>query len=81
MSPMLSVLLIALLAFVVNIPLGRLRHRSPRYSARWFLYVHLSVPFIIAARLYSQLDWKYVPVFIAAAVAGQYLGGRMGTAA
>lgn len=74
---MATIILITLLAFIINIPFGYLRNKSRKFSARWFLYVHLSIPFIVAARLLSHTDYRYIPVFILAAVAGQYLGGRI----
>jgi hypothetical protein len=72
-----TVILIALLAFLINIPFGYLRNKTQKFSARWFLYVHLSIPLIIAARLLSHTDYRYIPIFILAAVAGQILGGRI----
>jgi hypothetical protein len=72
-----TVILIALLAFIINIPFGYLRNKTQKFSARWFLYVHLSIPLIIAARLLSHTDYRYIPIFILAAVAGQILGGRI----
>ena len=72
-----TVIIIALLAFIINIPFGYLRNKTRKFSARWFLYVHLSIPLIIAARLLSHTDYRYIPIFILAAVAGQILGGRI----
>ena len=74
---MATVILIALLAFIINIPFGYLRNKTQKFSVRWFLYVHLSIPLIIAARLLSHTDYRYIPIFIFAAVAGQILGGRI----
>ncbi|MBI5239183.1 MAG: hypothetical protein HY926_01795 [Elusimicrobia bacterium] len=68
---------IGLAAFLVNLPLGRLRARSRAYSAAWFVYVHLSVPFIIALRIANHVSLWAIPVFIACAVCGQLLGGRL----
>jgi len=77
MKTMIAVILIMLLAFAINIPLGSLRTRTRKFSARWFLYVHISIPVIIIARVLSHTDFRFIPLFILAAVAGQYLGGRM----
>jgi len=74
---MITVLLIMLLALGLNIPLGYLRNRTRKFSARWFVYLHVSIPLIIAARVFSQTDYRYIPLFILAAVAGQYIGGRL----
>ena len=74
---MITILLIMLLALGLNIPLGYLRNRTRKLSARWFLYVHMSIPVIIIARVLSHTDFRYSPLFILAAVAGQYLGGKI----
>ena len=75
----LNVALISLLlfAFFSNIPLGYLRMGSPRYSVRWFVFIHLSVPFIIGLRISSNISWQIIPVSIALAVAGQMVGSRI----
>ena len=71
--------LISLLAFAIlsNIPLGYLRMGSPKYSVRWFVYIHLSVPFIIGLRITNNISWKIIPLSIALAVAGQMIGSRL----
>jgi hypothetical protein len=74
---MMIILLIAVIAFAVNVPLGRLRSRCRRFSWKWFLYVHLSVPMIFAARIFTHTDAVFIIIFVAAAVAGQYTGGRL----
>ena len=76
---MTTVLLIALSAFIINLPLGHLRSRCRRYSAMWFVYVHLSVPLIFLARVLSHTDYQFIVLFVISAVIGQYLGGRMVT--
>ena len=71
--------LACLLAFALfaNIPLGYLRQGSDRYSIRWFIYIHLSIPFIVALRYHYGFDWIYIPLTIAFAVLGQFIGGRL----
>lgn len=66
-----------LFALLANLPLGFLREGSSKYSFRWFLYIHLSIPFIILLRLQYGFGWKVLPLTIACAVGGQILGGRM----
>jgi len=66
-----------LFAFLVNLPLGFLRETSPKYSLRWFVYIHLSIPFIIVLRLREGFGWRIVPLTIACAVFGQIIGGRI----
>ena len=75
----ISIALISLLFFALfsNIPLGYLRMGSPKYSVRWFVYIHLSVPFIIGLRIANNISWQVVPFSIALAVAGQMIGSRL----
>ena len=75
----ISIALISLLFFALfsNIPLGYLRMGSPKYSVRWFVYIHLSVPFIVGLRIANNISWQMVPFSIALAVAGQMIGSRL----
>lgn len=65
------------IAIGVNLPLGYAREGAPRFSGRWFLYIHLSVPLIALLRISNRLDLWAVPVFIACAVLGQVAGGLL----
>jgi len=75
----LNMALISLLAFALlsNIPLGYLRQGSPKYSLRWFVFIHLSVPFIIGLRITNNIGWHVIPFSIGLAVAGQMVGSRL----
>jgi uncharacterized membrane protein YjdF len=76
--PISTILLqLLLFAFVINLPLGYLRQASPRYSWRWFLYIHLSIPLLITLRVGLDFGWGVIPFTIASAVLGQWLGGRI----
>jgi hypothetical protein len=68
---------IILLALAVNIPLGYLRQNYPKFSFGWYFYIHISIPFIIYARVKSGISWKFIPFTLAAAVAGQLMGGAL----
>lgn len=74
---MSTVLLIILFAFILNLPFGYLRRRSRKYSLKWFVYIHMPVPIIIAARIISNTDYKFIPLFIIASVIGQFFGGKL----
>lgn len=71
--------LLALLGFalLLNIPLGYRREGCVRFSGRWFLYVHLSIPFIVVLRILLGYRWQIIPLTLGCAVAGQLLGGRL----
>jgi len=66
-----------LFALAINLPLGFLREGSRRYSVRWFVYIHLSIPLIIALRIWEGFGWKVIPLTLGCAVLGQILGGRL----
>jgi hypothetical protein len=71
--------LTALLGFALaaNLPLGYLREGADKYSFRWFLYIHLSIPFIVLLRFNYGFSWRFIPLTLACAVVGQMLGGRL----
>jgi hypothetical protein len=69
-----SLLLFALLA---NLPLGYLREGARKFSVRWFVYIHISIPFIIAMRLLEGFGFKVIPLTLVCAVVGQLAGGKV----
>jgi hypothetical protein len=72
-----GLIILVLFAFLINLPLGYLRENVRKYSLRWFIYIHLSIPFIAALRLYDGFGWQTIPFTLACAVAGQVMGGRI----
>jgi len=74
---MLTVISICVLTVALNIFFGYFRVRARKYSLQWFLYIHLPIPVIIIARVYSGLDFRYIPLFVLAAVLGQIFGGKL----
>jgi hypothetical protein len=76
-SPTLSLASLLFFALLVNLPLGYLRESSEKFSLRWFVLIHLSIPFIIAFRLAEGISWHAIPFTIACAVAGQLMGGYL----
>jgi len=76
-SKAVLVAVLFLLTVLINLPFGYFRRRSKRFSFKWFLYIHIPIPVIFLARVLSQLDFRYIPLFVLAAVIGQLWGGRM----
>lgn len=76
-STSLGLTILLATAFIVNLPLGWLRQGTARYSWRWFLYIHLSIPLIIALRLALNFSWQLIPLTILCAIVGQLLGGQL----
>lgn len=69
--------IITLFAMTVNIPLGYLRRNCERFTFGWYFYVHISIPAIIYVRVKTGLSWKFIPLTLAGALAGQWLGGML----
>ena len=71
-----GVVVIALLAFIVNLPFGYMRVGSRRFSLRWFLYIHLPIPFVILLRTRAGLGLEAIPLLFFSSFLGQFFGGR-----
>jgi phosphatidylserine synthase len=71
-----GLLSLLLFAFFSNIPLGYFREGSRKYSVRWFVFIHLSIPFIVGLRVSNDISWRAIPFTLILAFAGQWLGGR-----
>ena len=77
MHPLLMLALIILFAVAVNIPLGYLRQGCEKFSFAWYFYIHISIPAIIYLRVKSGFSWKFIPLTLAGAVVGQFIGGYL----
>ncbi len=70
-------ILLTLFAFVLNLPFGFLRNKTKKFSFKWFLYIHLPIPFVVVFRLIAGFSLKIVPIILAASIAGQVIGARI----
>ena len=68
---------ISALAFVLNLFFGYFRGKQRKFSFKWFLYIHLPIPLVVFARLYTHLDYRYIPIFLFVSVVGQIIGARL----
>jgi hypothetical protein len=63
---------------LANIPFGYWRANVKKFSAQWFLAVHLPVP--VVGYLRHSIDYGWigitVPLFVVAYFGGQFLGAR-----
>ena len=74
---MLSVFLISLVVYTINIPFGYWRSNVRTYSLQWFFALHIPVPIIIALRIASGIGFAwYTYVFLVTAF---FLGQRTGS--
>lgn len=71
-----TLIIIATIVFLLNIPFGYWRANVQRFSTQWFLAIHLPVPFIVALRLLSGIGfaWHTYVFLVAAFFLGQQLG-------
>ena len=70
----LKILLVSVVCFLVNIPMGMMRERAKKFSLAWIFWVHASIPLIIGLRIGLHLYPVAIPINIAAAIMGQMLG-------
>jgi len=49
-----------------------------KFSASWFLAIHMSMPLIILLRVKMGLSAWFIPLTLGTAVAGQFLVGASG---
>ena len=71
----LKILLVSVVCLLVNIPMGKMRERSRKFSLAWILWVHASIPLIVVLRICLKLHPIAIPINIASAVLGQFIGG------
>ena len=72
----IEIIAVSILAFLINIPLGRWRTRYKKLSLPWWLIVHASIPVILTMRIWLETPRLFIPLFIAMAVLGQFAGAR-----
>lgn len=79
MTPDRALQLTGLLIFALgsNLSLGYLRETSRKFSLRWFVLIHLSIPFIVALRTLLDFNWNIIPLTFACAIGGQVIGARI----
>ncbi|KAF0218709.1 MAG: hypothetical protein FD174_2492 [Geobacteraceae bacterium] len=75
MHNLVTLLGLIIVAFVINLPLGYLRQSCEKFTFAWYFYIHISIPVIIYLRIKSGYSWKYIPLTLGGAFAGQLLGG------
>lgn len=66
--------IIFLLLILINIPFGMVRSTAPRFSRKWGRCIYIPIILSILARRLALVSYKFIPLFLAAAVAGQILG-------
>jgi hypothetical protein len=54
----MNLILVTIFVFLLNLPFGYWRANVKKYSLQWVLAIHMPVPFIIAARIYSNIGFE-----------------------
>ena len=74
----MSLLSVAIVVFLLNLPFGYWRSKVRKFSVPWFLAIHLPVPLVVLLRIYSGIGFEFIsyPVLIAAFFLGQFIGAR-----
>ncbi|HWI40740.1 MAG TPA: hypothetical protein VNX25_04565 [Verrucomicrobiae bacterium] len=75
MNGFILLAVVIMTGFVVNVPLGYIRQGFEKFSFGWYFYVHISIPLIIYLRIKAGFSWKFIPLTVAGAIAGQVVGG------
>lgn len=75
----MSLALLVLGVFVVNLPFGYWREGVRKFSPAWFVAVHAAVPLVVLMRLALDIEWSLVilPLLVAAYFGGQAGGARL----
>ncbi len=70
-------LFLLIISFLINIPMGYVRENFPKFSFKWFLWIHASIPILVYLRIAWHTAKILIPVTIFFAVIGQIVGSRM----
>lgn len=79
LNSIITVLLLVIAAFILNLPFGYFRAPTKKFSFKWFLYIHLPIPFIYLLRTYADMSYRVIPLLVIGAIAGQVFGARFYT--
>ena len=73
-------LLYAMLAtYLVNVPFGYVRQGFKKYSVKWFVAIHLPIPFVILFRHFFDVGYEIItyPFMLSAFFMGQFSGKKI----
>ena len=72
----MNLLFVTVFVFILNLPFGYWRANVRKYGLQWALAIHIPVPFIIVARIFSNIGFELYtyPILVGAFFLGQLLG-------
>lgn len=65
--------------YLVNIPFGYIRQRFKKYSVKWFVAIHLPIPFVVLFRYFFDLGYEIYtyPFILFVFFMGQFSGKKI----
>jgi len=65
--------------FIINLPFGYWREGVRKFSPAWFVAVHAAVPIVVVMRMSLGIKWSLaiLPLMVAAYFGGQAAGARL----
>ena len=72
----MNLLFVTVFVFILNLPFGYWRANVRKYGLQWALAIHIPVPFVIIARIYSNIGFELYtyPILVVAFFLGQFAG-------
>jgi hypothetical protein len=72
----MNIFLVIIFVLLLNLPFGYWRANVKKYGLQWAMAIHIPVPFIIAARIFSDIGFELYtyPILVGAFFSGQLLG-------
>ena len=72
----MSIVIVSLVSLILNLFLGRWRAKFKKMTLPWWLLIHASIPVLIPLRIWLDTPKIWIPLFIAVAILGQFIGSR-----
>jgi hypothetical protein len=74
----MTLFIVGLIVFLINLPCGYWRSKVKRFSLKWFLAIHISIPIVYSIRIYEGIGWEVTSfvVLVGAYFLGQFIGSR-----
>jgi len=79
MNEYLALFFAVLATLITNIPFGYWRQGVKKFSWKWFLFVHLPIPMVVAYRYIFELGFQLYtyPFMVIGFFGGQWIGARI----
>lgn len=72
----MNLLIVTIFVVLLNLPFGYWRANVKKYGLQWVLAIHIPVPFVVVARIFSNIGFELYtyPILVGAFFLGQSLG-------